>query len=90
MPEADLKEGSVYVSQRSAEQEQMFPQLIFIHCGPSAPGNAFVSVQYRGQWFWIEDRDIQSKAMLNFIMLMFSLTETGTAQAAPVVTVPAR
>jgi hypothetical protein len=90
VPEADLKEGSVYTLQRSAEQKRMFPQLIYIHCGPSAPGNAFVSVQYRGQWFWIEDRDIQSKAMLNFIMLMFSLTETGTAQAAPLVTVPAR
>jgi hypothetical protein len=49
-----------------------------------------VSVQYRSQWFWIEDRDRHSKQMLSFIMMMFSLTETGQAQAAPVVTIPAR
>ena len=38
----------------------------------------------------IEDRDRQSKQMLNFLMFLFSLTDTGTAQAAPIVTIPAR
>jgi hypothetical protein len=28
--------------------------------------------------------------MLTFTMFLFSLTETGTAQAAPIVTIPAR
>jgi hypothetical protein len=87
---ADLTEGSVYAPQRTSDQKRMFPPLISVRCGPSVPGNAFVSVQYRGQWFWIEDRDIHSKQMLSFIMMMFSLTETGQAQAAPVVTIPAR
>ena len=90
VPEVDLAEGSVYGLQRTPEQEQMFPPLLTVRCGPSAPGNAYVSVNYRNQWFWIEDRDIQSKQMFNFMMFLFSLTETGTEQAAPVVTIPAR
>jgi hypothetical protein len=90
VPEVDLAEGSVYGLQRTPEQERMFPPLITVRCGPSAPGNAHVSVKYRNQWFWIEDRDRQSKQMFNFLMFLFSLTETGTPQAAPIVTIPAR
>ena len=90
VPAVDLAEGSVYGLQRTPEQERMFPPLVTVRCGPSAPGNAYVSINYRNQWFWIEDRDRQSKQMFNFIMIMFSLTETGTPQAAPIVTIPAR
>ena len=90
VPEVDLAEGSVYGLQRTPEKERMFPPLLIVRCGPSAPGNAHVSVNYRNQWFWIEDRDRQSKQMFNFIMFLFSLTETGTAQAAPIVTIPSR
>ena len=90
VPAVDLAEGRVYRFQQTPEQEQMFPSMLTVRCGPSAPVDAFVSVHYRNQWFWIEDRDIKSKQMLNFLMMMFSLTETGTAAAAPIVTVPAR
>ena len=90
VPEVDLAEGSVYGVKRTPEQERLFPPLLTVRCGPSAPGNAYVSVNYRNQWFWIEDRDIQSKQMFTFTMFLFSLTETGTAQAAPIVTIPAR
>ena len=47
-------------------------------------------MRYRGQWFWIDDRDQQSKRTLSFLMLLFSLTEGAPTQPAPVVTIPAR
>ena len=91
VPASEVAEGSVYAPPRSAEQERMFPRLLHVRSGDVAPANAHVSVRYRDQWFWIDDRDVQSKALFNFLMLLFSLTETGTPQAgAPVVTVPAR
>jgi hypothetical protein len=90
VPAIDLAEGSVYGVQRTPEQEQMFPPLLTVRCGATVPGNAYVSVKYRNQRFWIEDRDRRSKLVFNFIMFLFSLTETGTAQAAPIVTIPAR
>ncbi len=90
VPQADLTRGSVYGPQRTSEQERMFPPLITVRTGPMGPGNAYVSVYYRNQWFWIEDDDRKSKEMFSFIMFLFSLTETGTPQAAPIVTVPAR
>jgi hypothetical protein len=85
-----VAEGSVSRLQRTPEQERMFPPLVTVRCASSAPGNAHVSVSYRDHRFWIEDRDRQSKQMFNFLMFLFSLTETGTVQAAPIVTIPAR
>jgi hypothetical protein len=90
VPEADVAEGRVYGLQRTPEQEQMFPTLISVRTGATPPADAHVSVHYRNQWFWIDDRDRQSKAVFNFLMFMFSLTDTGPSQAAPLVTVPAR
>ena len=90
VPAADLAQGSVYAVRRSPEHERLFVPLIAIRCGPLAPENSYVSVKYRNQWFWIEDRDLRSKQIFNFLMFMFSLTETGAGQAAPILTIPAR
>lgn len=35
-----------------------------------------ITILSRSQWFWIYDRDKQSKQIFNSIMLMFSLTDT--------------
>jgi hypothetical protein len=90
VPAADIAEGRVYSLQRSAEQERLFPSLLTVRYSSTPPDNAHVAIPYRNQWFWIDDRDQRSKHVLNFLMLMFSLTEGAPSQGAPVVTVPAR
>jgi hypothetical protein len=90
VPAADIAEDRVYSPQRTVEQERMFPPLVTVRTGVSAPEGAYVAVRYRDQWFWIDDRDQQSKRVLTFLMMAFSLTEGVPAQAAPVVTIPAR
>jgi hypothetical protein len=90
VPETDVAEGRVFSPQRDAEHERMSPRLIAVREGPTRPDDAFVTVRYRNQWFWIDDRDAQSKTILSVLMLMFSLTETPQGQPAPVVTIPAR
>jgi hypothetical protein len=62
---------------------------IRVQNGASEPEAAFVAVPYRDRWFWIDDRDIHSKAMFNFLMILFSFTERGRQESeAPVITVP--
>lgn len=90
VPEADLAEGRVYGLRRTPEQERMFPPLLNVRHGSSSPDDAYVSIRYRNQWFWIDDRDQQSKSVFNSLLLLFSLTETGHPQAAPLVTIPTR
>ena len=52
------------------------------------PDDAFISVRYREKWFYIDDRDYQSKRMFSFLLLLFTLTESGDARKAPILTIP--
>lgn len=65
------------------------PPLIRIHSSPDKPADAFIAVPYRDHWFWIDDRDLRSKSLFSFLMFIFSLTETGGKEGAPIITVPA-
>jgi len=89
VPDSDVAEGRVYASHRESEgTESAFPPLIRVQNSIAKPDDAYVSVRYRDRWFWIADRDYPSKRIFTFLMLLFSLTETGGQQAAPIVTVP--
>lgn len=64
--------------------------LVHIRSGKEAPADAYSAVLYRGYWYWIDDTDIASKRTFTFLMILFSLAETGQPAVAPVVTVPSR
>jgi len=63
--------------------------LIKIHCTKGRPVDDFAAVPYRDHWFWIDDRDYQSKKLFSFLMFVMTLTETGGKDGAPVVTISA-
>ena len=77
VPARDIAEGRVFVAPRNDEMDPLFPALLRVHSSESAPKDAHVAVRYRDGWFYIDDRDHESKAAFNFLMLLFSLTETG-------------
>ncbi len=61
-----------------------------IRSGPQQPEQPFVAVQYRGQWFWIDDNDWLTKRALTAVMFFFTLADTGTPERLPLVTIPAQ
>jgi hypothetical protein len=63
---------------------------VHIRSGKEAPADAYAAVPFKGYWYWIDDTDIESKRTFTFLMILFSLAETGQTTAAPVVTVPSR
>ena len=63
--------------------------LVNIRSGAKAPDDAYAAIPYKGYWFWIDDRDIPSKRLFTFLMILFSLSESGEGQAAPLVTISA-
>ena len=86
VPEKVVKEGRAVAS--IGKNLSGVSPLIRIQSSASRPKGALVAVPYRNNWFWIDDTDIDSKPMFSFLMMLFSLTETGDKSTAPIVTVP--
>lgn len=72
-----------------AGDSQHLKQLIHVKSGPDKPDDAFIAVEYENHWFWIDKRDFKSKRTFAFLMILFSLTETGGKEGLPLVTIPA-
>ena len=90
VPQIDLDEGRVLpVLPPTIGKEFDVLPLIQIHSSQAKPDDAYLAVPYRNNWFWIDDRDPRSKGMLTFMMIFFSLAETGSPIQAPLVTIPA-
>jgi hypothetical protein len=64
------------------------PALMRVLSSPQKPDDAFAAVPYRQEWYWIDDKDFASKRLFSFIMFLFTLTDTGDKQGAPIITVP--
>ena len=54
------------------------------------PEDAFVVVRYRDRYYYVSDRDLSSKRLLSFIMILFSLADRSEDAAKPVITIPAQ
>jgi len=61
-----------------------------IRSSKEKPSDAYVAVPYRDHWFWIDDRDLKSKRTFAFMMLLFTLSETGEKDNLPLITIPAQ
>jgi len=63
------------------------PRGFSVQSGKEKPAEAFVAVPYEGLWFWIDRRDLASKATLAAVTLLFNFLEGGS-KASPVLTIP--
>ena len=89
VPAGDVSSGRTYATAEVAPDASPYDQpRVKIHSGPTPPGDAFTAVRYRDTWYWISDQDFSSKRSLTFLLLFFSLAETGVVPEAPVLTIP--
>src|SRR5262245_2936747 len=90
VPAEDLAETRAVPGWESVPPEAGSSPLVSIRCSKSKPDEAFVSVRYRGQWFWIDDRDLRTKRVFSFMMLLFTLADTADRDSLPMITIPAQ
>jgi hypothetical protein len=53
------------------------------------PNNAFAAIKYQGHWFYMDQSDLQSKAVFQMLLALFELKAPAGSGAAPLLTLPA-
>jgi hypothetical protein len=90
VPPEDVAKGRTAEASRHIDASNALDRpLVRIRSSPHPPSDVYTAVRYRDTWFWIDDGDLASKRIFTFLMIFFSLAETGVTPQAPVLTVPA-
>jgi hypothetical protein len=90
IPAAHLTDGRVTKPlMGNAEGRINIQQLVHVHSSEHKPDakDTFAAIQYQGYWFWVDERDLNSKRGLSFLMALFTLASPGTSIAPPVLTI---
>jgi hypothetical protein len=90
VPPEDVVEGRATPGWDADASNTNALRLIQIKCSKTKPADAFVTVEYRNHWFWIDDRDLKSKRVFSFMMMLFTLADTGEKEGLPLITIPAQ
>jgi hypothetical protein len=86
VPTRDIAEGRTTAT--PADFRPVAHVIIHSTTGLLHPSDAATYVRYRDRWFWIDDKDYQSKSIFAFIVHLLSLAEGEKTQQLPVITIP--
>lgn len=90
VPATDVEEGRVMKLVGKADLDEAakrFHIRVRSTSNRPDPRDVYATIRYRGQWFWVDDRDLASKRGIGFLLTLFNLAETGTTASPPVLTI---
>jgi hypothetical protein len=93
VPPGDVAAGRTVPTQMTPAELPALPDLT-VMSRPARPWDAFVprdpfvAVAYRDTWYWIDDRDLDSKQVFTTLMLLLNLVDRSREGQLPVITIP--
>ena len=96
IPPKDEEEGRAFTKAsydqavREARAVDLSDKFV-VHSSSERPANAFVAVEYRGSWFYVDDRDHVSKRLFNAVYDLFNMEVAPSGGGeGPILTVPVK
>ena len=86
VPDEDVALGKTKASVANIGLE--WRPVVVIHSAGERPGKEFAAITYEDHWFWIDDRDFDSKLAFSVVSVLLSLAETSSSPGT-VITIPA-
>jgi hypothetical protein len=82
VPEAHVLEGRTLSTFIPDEAD-----LMHVRVSKDKPEDAFLSIQFRDHWFYIDDRDVASKNTFAVIQILFSMANNGSGTVGPLISI---
>ena len=61
--------------------------LIHIRVAEKRPPSAFQAIEYRGYWYYIDDRDVHSKNTFTLMQILMSMAKDGSGSVGPLISI---
>ncbi|CAA6693194.1 MULTISPECIES: hypothetical protein [unclassified Lentimonas] len=87
VPESHIEEGRVLEGYSDSAPIKSAINF-WIHSSKHKPSDTYSAVFYRDHWFWIDDKDIDSKRIFSLISMMFTIGQSSSDGNSPVLTIP--
>jgi len=94
VPREHADAGMVTLTRTSAGEpfdwRVLMDKVFRVSVSPTKSDSAFVQVRYRDHWFFIDDRDLNSKSTFALLTHLFNLKSSEEKMLGPLLTVPVR
>ena len=92
IPSDDIESGAAFfpkvLNDPDYNWQKSLGSLMNVCWSKREPKCAHVKVQYRNKWFFIDDRDMNSKKTFILLQQLYSLKSMDVVQAPPILTIP--
>ncbi len=91
IPKQDIDEKRVAIIPAKKEYNiwrEILESLLTIKCSNDKPKSAYLTVHYRNNWFYIDDRDLTSKKTFCLLQHIYAWQASQEAKDPPILTLP--